>query len=133
MKTSILYQDNKSAILMAKKGMASSSKRTKHINVRYFFIKDRVDSGEVTVEHCSTHDMLADYFTKTLQGINFREFRNIIMGMPQDSDVRATDPVKLGSKKDIKSFFRPALIAKPRSRPAGVCWRNTNQYYPLRQ
>ena len=36
----ILYQDNKSAILLEKNGKLSSSKRMKHINVRYFFIKD---------------------------------------------------------------------------------------------
>ena len=131
-KTSVLYQDNESAILMAKNGRASSSKRTKHINVRYFFIKDRVDSGEVTVEHCSTHDMLADYFTKPLQGVKFREFRNRIMGMPQDKDVRPRDPVKIGSVGEVKSFFKSASL-KPQPRPAGVCWADRNRYSALRQ
>ena len=117
---------------MAKNGRASSSKRTKHINVRYFFIKDRVDSGEVTLEHCNTHNMLADYFTKPLQGIKFREFRNRIMGMPQDKDVRYKDPVRIGSIDEVKSFFRPASL-RPRPRPAGVCWADSNRYSPLRQ
>jgi hypothetical protein len=44
-KASILNQDNLSAILLEKNGRASSSKRTKHTNVRYFFIKDRIVSG----------------------------------------------------------------------------------------
>ena len=34
----ILFQDNKSAMLLEKNGKASSSKQTKHINIRYFFI-----------------------------------------------------------------------------------------------
>jgi hypothetical protein len=47
----ILKQDNLSAILPENNGRASSSKITKHINVRYFFIRDRINSGEITVEH----------------------------------------------------------------------------------
>ena len=38
----ILYQDNKSSILLEMNGKASSGKRTNHINIRYFFITDRV-------------------------------------------------------------------------------------------
>jgi hypothetical protein len=41
-KDNILFQDNKSSILLEKNGKASSSKHTKHINIRYFFITDRV-------------------------------------------------------------------------------------------
>jgi hypothetical protein len=74
-KASILNQDNLSAILLEKNGRASSSKRTKHINVRYFFIKDRIVSGEITVKHCPATEMLADHFTKPLQGAMFRRFR----------------------------------------------------------
>jgi hypothetical protein len=38
----ILHQDNQSAILLEKNGKASSSKRTRHINIRYYFITDRI-------------------------------------------------------------------------------------------
>jgi len=37
-----IYQDNKSTILLAENGKSSSSKRTRHINVRYFFIADKI-------------------------------------------------------------------------------------------
>jgi hypothetical protein len=47
----IVYQYNKLTILLATNGRWSSSKRTKHIKSRCFFIKDKVDSGEVTIEH----------------------------------------------------------------------------------
>jgi hypothetical protein len=74
-KASILNQGNLSAILIEKNGRASSSKRTKYTNLRYFFIRDRIDFGEITVEHCLATEMLADHFTKPLQGTIFRRFR----------------------------------------------------------
>ena len=77
----ILYQDNTSAISMEKNGKLSSSKRTKHINIRYFFIQDRIKNGEITVKYCPTDQMLADYFTKPLQGAKFILFRDMILGI----------------------------------------------------
>ena len=75
----ILYQDNKSTILLAKNGKFSSGKRTKHINIRYFFITDRIENGELEVQYCPTDNMVADFFSKPLQGSKFTEFRNMIM------------------------------------------------------
>jgi hypothetical protein len=77
----ILFQDNQSAILLEKNGKASSSKRTKHINIRYFFITDRVKNKEVSIVWCPTEDMTGDYATKPLQGALFRKFRDQIMGV----------------------------------------------------
>ena len=77
----ILFQDNKSAILLEKNGKASSSKRTKHINIRYFFITDRVKQGDVSLVWCPTGDMIGDFMTKPLQGALFRKFRDQIMGV----------------------------------------------------
>ena len=83
----IVYQDNKSAILLETNGKASSSKRTKHINVRYFFVTDRIAKQELKVEWCPTGDMIADFMTKPLQGGLFKKFRDLIMGIkPVDSD-----------------------------------------------
>ena len=45
-----------------------------------FFVKDRVDKGEFQIEYTPTGEMLADYFTKPLQGNLFRKFRAVIMG-----------------------------------------------------
>jgi hypothetical protein len=76
-----LYQDNQSAMLLEKNGKRSSSKRTRHINIRYFFITDCIEKGEVKVEYCPTEDMLADIFTKPLQGNAFHKFRNAVLNM----------------------------------------------------
>ena len=56
----ILYQYNKSSILLETNGRGSSGKRTRHINVRYFFIADRVKSKEIRIEYCPTGIMVAD-------------------------------------------------------------------------
>ena len=82
----ILFQDNMSTILLQKNGKKSSSKRTKHIDMRYFFIKDRWDNGEFKIKHCPTDEMLADMFTKPLQGMKFKVLRNKVLGMKPPSN-----------------------------------------------
>ena len=49
-------------------GHISSSNRMKHIEIRYFFVKDRVDKREKAIEYCPTGIILMYYFTKPLQG-----------------------------------------------------------------
>jgi hypothetical protein len=84
-KECILNQDNMSAMLLETNGKQSSSKRTKHIRVCYFFIKDRESNGDITLKHCPTGEMLADHFTNPLQGALFRKFRAEIQGIPVDT------------------------------------------------
>jgi len=76
----ILYQDNKSAILLEKNGRASSSKRTKHIEIRYYYVADRIANGDLTVVWCPTDKMIADFLTKPLQGKMFIKFRDVLIG-----------------------------------------------------
>jgi hypothetical protein len=66
-KDNILFQDNKSSIILEKNGKALSSKRTKHIDIRYFFITC-VKKEEVSVAWCPTGGMIGDFATKPLQG-----------------------------------------------------------------
>ena len=77
----VILQDNQSAILMERNGKFSCSKRTKHIDMRYFFITDRIEKQEVSVEYCPTEDMIGDFFTKPLQGAQFRKFRALILNL----------------------------------------------------
>jgi hypothetical protein len=76
----IILQDNKSSVLMEINGKASSGKRTRHMNIRYFNITDRVEKGEAEIMWVPREDMIADYLTKALQGAEFRCFRDLIMG-----------------------------------------------------
>ena len=79
-KNNILYQDNQSTIRMLKNGRNSCTGNSRHIHIRYFFVKDRVDKKEVKVEYCPSADMLADFFTKPLQGKLFLRFKAVLMG-----------------------------------------------------
>ena len=67
----VVYQDNMSSMLLEKNGQSSSLKRTRHMNIRYFFVKDCMASNEIQIEYCPTEDMIADFFTKPLQGKQF--------------------------------------------------------------
>ena len=80
--TTTIYQDNKSTILLAENGKSSSSKRTRHLNVRYYFVTDQVKKGHVKVAFCPTQDMVADFFTKPLQGNLFVRMRERILNLP---------------------------------------------------
>ena len=77
---SIVYQDNLSLMLLAKHGKTSSSRRTRHLDVRYFFIKDKLDKKEAVMIHKPSTEIVADYFTKPLQGKQFTVLRDKIMG-----------------------------------------------------
>ena len=75
MEPSIIYQDNMSAILLKNNGNGSSSKPMKHIKVKYFFVKDKIDNGEISLEHCPTDQMWTDINTKPKQGLVYCVFR----------------------------------------------------------
>ena len=45
----IVYQDNKSAILLENNGKSSSSKLTKHIKIRYYFVTDLIEKYELSL------------------------------------------------------------------------------------
>ena len=93
-KENILYQDNMSAIRIENNGKRSSGKQTKHIDNRYFWIKDRLQSENIEVQYCPTERMIADFFTKPLQGNLFKRFRDIVLGYKHISSIHeepATD------------------------------------------
>ena len=67
----VIYQDNQSAIRLEKNGRRSISKKTRNINITYYFITDRIVNQESSVENFLTLDMIGDYFKKELQGSQF--------------------------------------------------------------
>ncbi len=75
----ILFQDNKET-----NGRKSAGKRSRHINIRYFFVTDQVRLGNMEIRHCPTDNMIGDYMTKPSQGEKVREFRRMILGMEGD-------------------------------------------------
>ena len=73
-----VYQDNQSTMALIGKGQ-STSERTRHINVRYYWVKDRVDSGDIQIVYLPTEDMVADIFTKPMQGQKFLNLRSMLL------------------------------------------------------
>jgi hypothetical protein len=122
-KDNVLFQDNKSYILLEKNGKALSSKHGNHINIRYFFITDKVSKEEVSVVWCPTGDMIGDYATNPLQGALFRKLRDQIMGVTPaqdpgpgktDSGVEKTETSNnKPSKVKVKSLVPPGKKAAP--------------------
>ena len=78
-KENIIYQDNKSTILLAENGRQSVGKRSRHLNIKYFYITDQLERKEVEIQYCPTDDMVADFNTKPLQGSKFVKFKRMIM------------------------------------------------------
>ena len=77
--TPIIHQDNTSTILSSAKG-AGASNRTRHVNIRYFWVTQFIEDGTVKVEYTPTANMIADILTKPLQGILFRTLRDMLLG-----------------------------------------------------
>ena len=79
-KRKLLHQDNESAIKLLKNGVVSATKKSRHVDIRYFWTTDRIRDLEMEVVYCPTEKMLGDFFTKPLQGKLFRLMRDIVQG-----------------------------------------------------
>ncbi|CDO76235.1 hypothetical protein BN946_scf184644.g9 [Trametes cinnabarina] len=68
----MLYSDNQAAIALTKDG--SYHARTKHIDVRYHFIRYYIDAGSIRLLYCPSNDMTADVLTKALPSFKVKHF-----------------------------------------------------------
>ena len=80
----IVYQDNQSAILLERNGKRSSTKRTRHLDVRYYFVTDRIGAKELCVKYCPTEEMRSDGNTKPLMGAAFLRWRRWLLNCRAD-------------------------------------------------
>ena len=79
LRPSWLLGDNQSAIFTA--GNPETSQRSKHLEIRWFRIRDYIKQEILRVRHIGTADNIADFFTKSLQGDDsFGRFREYLMG-----------------------------------------------------
>jgi hypothetical protein len=65
-----IYQDNKSCMALIKRG-GPGSDRSRHIDIKYFWLAERVTNKEVTIKHLGTEKMFANVLTKPVQGRQF--------------------------------------------------------------
>jgi hypothetical protein len=90
----VIEQDNTSTIQLENNSKASSTKRTRHINIRYFYVTSKIKSGSIRIIYHPTKQMVSNYLTKPLQGSLFRTHRNSIMGHDEDSIARCNAEYK---------------------------------------
>jgi hypothetical protein len=70
----VLKVDNKSAIDLSKNPVHHD--RSKHIEVKYHYIRECVEGGKIVLEQISTRDQLADIMTKPLGRVLFQELHD---------------------------------------------------------
>lgn len=78
--TNVFYQDNLSAMKIKQNGRKSCGQKSRHNDIRDFFIKNVLKQENITLAHCPTEEIRADFYTKPLQGSLFRKMRDYIMG-----------------------------------------------------
>ena len=119
----VLYQDNKSTILLAKNGRMSAGKASKHIKNRFYLVTDKIAQGDLTVEHRPTKEMWADVNTKPLQGKLFREMRAQLMGVPidygDDQERRRTHP-KLLPRVELNGAIPKSDLVEVLRKASGI-------------
>ena len=98
-----IYQDNESAAKLEINGRNSCTGNSRHVDIKFFWVKDRVDKKEVEIKYCPTTLMLADYFTKPLQGNVFRRFRDVIMGKTHINDLLLDPDFKIKERVEKMS------------------------------
>ena len=72
----VVYCDNSSAINISKNPMQHS--KSKHIEIRYHFIRDLIERKIVCLEYIPTERQIADIFTKPLDRNKFETLRQVI-------------------------------------------------------
>jgi hypothetical protein len=68
--------DNKVAIQLCKNPVFHD--RSKHIELKYHYIREQLDKGHTTVQYIGTCNQLADVFTKSLGRVKFQELHGRI-------------------------------------------------------
>jgi hypothetical protein len=68
---STLYVDNQSAISVARN--PEHHGRIKHLDLRFYWLRDEVNNGKINIEYCPTQEMPADMLTKGLHRVRVQE------------------------------------------------------------
>jgi hypothetical protein len=72
----VILEDNQGAIAIAQNPVGHA--RTKHIDIKYHYVRECVQNGIVRLEYCPTEDMLADFLTKSISKVRFEKIRDAI-------------------------------------------------------
>ena len=92
-----IYEDNQGSIALAKN--PEFHKRTKHIDIRYHFVREKVEDGQVLLQYCATKDMKADMMTKPITAVQFQYLRDILGIQASCTDKSSGSVVKSAVKE----------------------------------
>jgi hypothetical protein len=95
-----LYQDSQSAMALAHNPVHHA--RTKHIDVRLHYIRDKVADGSIKLTYCPTFDMVADILTKPLPKPQFLRLRELMGVVVVEGSVGTS--VSTSSKIETKAY-----------------------------
>ena len=93
----------------------SSSRRTCHLDITYFFVTDKITEGKVKVTFCPTHEMLGDFFTKPLQSTEHTVHTNARKNPKSTQHYKyscAQECVVEGKKRKPKKAKRKSKLAQ---------------------
>jgi hypothetical protein len=112
----VLWCDNVSALALASNPVFHA--RTKHIEVDYHFIREKVLNRDILIKFISTGDQLADVFTKGLSSARFALLRSKLMVLPRPLSLRGNVKVAAATSShedsaaahDMLILWKSALI-----------------------
>ncbi len=81
----VIHEDNNPCIHMANN--PSTSARTKHIDLKYHIVRERVSNGDVKLVYVPTQDQVADVLTKSVSGPTLQRLRPWLMGAEPRSTI----------------------------------------------
>jgi KUP system potassium uptake protein len=76
--TTTIWEDNQIAIAYSQNALVNE--KTKHIGLKWHFLKDHVEQGTIKLRYLPTDHMMADMFTKPLLGLALARHRSAILG-----------------------------------------------------
>ena len=74
----MIFEDNQACIALSKNSLVNT--RSKHIDIKYHFNREKVESGEVVLKYCPSAEMIADVMTKPLPAPQHRALIKLMMG-----------------------------------------------------
>ena len=80
----------------------STSKRTRHIDIRYFWAKEQVEVEEIILQYLPTERMVADILTKPKQGDSFRKLKRVLTNWESEPEQKPFKAAKLDRTSNRK-------------------------------
>ena len=96
-----IHEYNQVSIALAKN--PECHKRTKHINICYHFVQEKVEGGQVALQYCSTKDMKAELMTKPISAMQFEGLRNKF-GIKSPSAAESSGSVEKMTPRPAKEY-----------------------------